>query len=63
MALGSPDELSDPLMRNAWSSTPSRVQSAMICAARPSFHRIAGPVGAPAASTSQLPSPCAVMAT
>ena len=57
MALGSPDEVSDPLMRNAWSSTPDRVQPSTMSAARPSFHRIAGPVGAPSASTSQQPSP------
>ncbi|MCP9964795.1 hypothetical protein LUX39_06395 [Actinomadura madurae] len=63
IAFGRPAKCSEPLTRNASSSTPDAAQRSTAAAARPSFHRIAGPVGAPSPSTSQLPSPCAVSAS
>ena len=50
-----------PLIRNASSSSPSVSQRSTMLPARPSFQRIAGPVGRPSLPTSQHPSPCAVI--
>ncbi len=62
-ACGSPALPSDPVRRNAASSTPSRRHTSTTATTRASFHSTAGRVGRPSASTSQAPSPCAVIAS